>query len=69
MIIFWPRLFKRVNDSPVPKIFSSYLSSKVAAVLRPRSRARRMNENGAYGWNEAGSPSVWVRVNSFPAAS
>ena len=62
-------MFKRVNDSPVPKIFSSYLSSKLAAVLRPMSRARRMKENGAYGWNEAGSPSVWVRVSKLPAAS
>src|SRR5213596_3603391 len=53
MTSFWPRLFKRVKDSPVPKIFSSYWSSNVAAVLRPRSRARRMKENGAYGWNEA----------------
>src|SRR5678816_3344655 len=43
---FCPRLLKRVNDSPQPKIISSCCSSKVAARRRERSLARRTKENG-----------------------
>ena len=44
--IFCPRLSSRVNDSPQPKIFSSCCNSKVAAVSRLRSLARRTKEKG-----------------------
>src|ERR1700754_5090539 len=50
-----PRLLKRVKDSPQPKSFSSCWSSKVAAMRRERSLARRTKENGTGAKNVAGS--------------
>ena len=68
-MIFWPRLSRRVNDSPQPKIFSSGARRKLAAMLWPRSRARRTKENGVGAEKVSGSLSVWVCVSSLPAAS
>ena len=48
---------------------SSGASSNVAAMLRPKSRARRTNENGTYGVNDLGSLNRCVRVRSLPVLS
>jgi hypothetical protein len=45
-----------VNDSPPPKIFSSYDNSKLAAKLRLKSSASRTKENGV------GEASVFERA-------
>ncbi|PYS94912.1 MAG: hypothetical protein DMF65_14775 [Acidobacteria bacterium] len=60
---------RRVNDSPQPKIFSSCCNSKVAAVMRLRSLARRTKEKGMGVKYVAGSPMVCVRVKRWPALS
>ena len=45
----WPRLSRRVKDSPQPKSFSPGESEKTAATLREKSDERRMKENGQGG--------------------
>src|SRR5258706_7029474 len=66
---FCPRLFRPVKDSPHPKIFSSCDNRKLAARLRPRSLARRTNEQGTGCANDLISFWFWVRVSSLPALS
>ena len=58
-----------MNDSPQPKIFSSGARRKLAAMLWPRSRARRTNENGVGAEKVAGSLSDCVCVSSLPSTS
>ena len=66
----WPRLSRRVNDSPQPKSFSPGERENTAATLREKSEERRMNEKGSAGTSVfEKSLECWVWVRTRPAAS
>ena len=66
----WPRLSRRVKDSPHPKSFSPGESEKTAATLLEKSDERRMKENGRAGTSVFEKSLVCcVCVSSRPAAS
>src|SRR5919112_5559439 len=68
---FWPRLLRRVKDSPQPKSISSGCSEKLAAILRVRSEAVRTNEKGVGSefMRHRLSRRCWVLVSRSPEAS
>ncbi len=68
---FWPRLFRRVKDSPQPKSFSSGDKEKLAAIRRCRLEGVRINEKGVgiELTTAIESDICWVLVSNLPEAS